>query len=293
MRQLARVGLAEQAHELAGNLPLGRQRVLEIARALAADPLLIVLDEPAAGLRRLEKQALAELLRALRAEGMTILLVEHDMEFVMGLVDRIVVMDFGVKLAEGLPAADPRRSARAGSLSRRRRVTALLTADDVHVAYGRVEAVRGVSLALAGRADRHRDRPERRRQDDAARRAHGPAAVARTHHLRRRRSRRLDVEERVERGLCLVPEKPRAVRRDVGRRQPRCSAPTRTGATAPRRGARLDEVFARFPRLRRAARAARRHAVGRRAADAGARPRADVAAAPADARRAEPRASRR
>jgi branched-chain amino acid transport system permease protein len=111
MRQLVRVGLGGQAGELAGNLPLGRQRVLEIARALAADPLLIVLDEPAAGLRKLEKQALAELLKNLRREGMTILLVEHDMEFVMGLVDRIVVMDFGIKLAEGLPAdirADPR-----------------------------------------------------------------------------------------------------------------------------------------------------------------------------------------
>jgi branched-chain amino acid transport system permease protein len=105
MRQLARVGLDANPFDLAGNLPLGQQRVLEIARALAADPLLIVLDEPAAGLRRMEKQALAELLRALRDEGMTILLVEHDMEFVMGLVDRIVVMDFGTRLAEGLPAA--------------------------------------------------------------------------------------------------------------------------------------------------------------------------------------------
>ena len=111
LRQLRRVGLAEAPHERAGNLPLGRQRVLEVARALAADPLLIVLDEPAAGLRRLEKQSLATLLRGLRAEGMTILLVEHDMEFVMGLVDRIVVLDFGTKLAEGNPAeirADPR-----------------------------------------------------------------------------------------------------------------------------------------------------------------------------------------
>ena len=104
MRQLARVGLAAHPFELAGNLPLGQQRVLEVARALAADPLLIVLDEPAAGLRRLEKQALADLLRTLRQEGMTILLVEHDMEFVMGLVDRIVVMDFGIRLAEGMPA---------------------------------------------------------------------------------------------------------------------------------------------------------------------------------------------
>jgi len=64
----------------------------------------LLLDEPAAGLRYLEKQELAQLLRALRAEGMTILLVEHDMDFVMGLADRLVVMDFGEKLAEGLPA---------------------------------------------------------------------------------------------------------------------------------------------------------------------------------------------
>src|SRR5205085_8082228 len=109
--QLRRVGLAERAHELAGNLPLGQQRLLEVARALAAAPLLVILDEPAAGLRHLEKAALADLLRALRREGLTILLVEHDMDFVMGLVDRIVAMDFGIQLAAGLPAAgrvDPR-----------------------------------------------------------------------------------------------------------------------------------------------------------------------------------------
>ena len=105
MKQLDRVGLGDRPYELAGNLPLGNQRVLEIARALAADPVLLVLDEPAAGLRRQEKLALAELLRTLRAEGLTILLVEHDMEFVMGLVDRIVVMEFGCKLCEGDPAA--------------------------------------------------------------------------------------------------------------------------------------------------------------------------------------------
>ncbi|MGE0733505.1 MAG: ATP-binding cassette domain-containing protein [Alphaproteobacteria bacterium] len=111
MRHLRRVGLAERPYELAGNLPLGSQRILEVARALAADPALIILDEPAAGLRRLEKQALADMLRGLKQEGVTILLVEHDMDFVMGLVDRIVVMDFGAKLAEGLPAeirTDPR-----------------------------------------------------------------------------------------------------------------------------------------------------------------------------------------
>ena len=103
-RQIERVGLAAHMMDAAGSLPLGQQRVVEIARALAADPVLLLLDEPAAGLRYGEKLALAELLRRLRAEGLTILLVEHDMEFVMGLVDRLVVMDFGEKLAEGLPA---------------------------------------------------------------------------------------------------------------------------------------------------------------------------------------------
>lgn len=110
-RQLERVGLGDKLFELAGNLPLGNQRVLEIARALAADPVLLVLDEPAAGLRKQEKQALAALLRSLRSEHLTILLVEHDMDFVMGLVDRIVVMNFGCKLCEGEPAEirnDPR-----------------------------------------------------------------------------------------------------------------------------------------------------------------------------------------
>jgi branched-chain amino acid transport system permease protein len=102
--QIGRVGLADAVHASAGSLPLGRQRIVEIARALAADPLLLLLDEPAAGLRFLEKQELATLLRALREAGMTILLVEHDMDFVMGLTDRVVVMDFGEKLAEGLPA---------------------------------------------------------------------------------------------------------------------------------------------------------------------------------------------
>ncbi len=111
LTQLQRVGLGANPYDLAGNLPLGRQRILEVARALATDPALIILDEPAAGLSRPEKMALAELLRSLRKEGVTVLLVEHDVEFVMGLVDRIVVMDFGSKLIEGTPAvvrADPR-----------------------------------------------------------------------------------------------------------------------------------------------------------------------------------------
>ena len=101
---LKAVGLADQALILAGTLSLGQQRQLEIARALAADPQILLLDEPAAGLRAGEKAELAALLSRLRDEGMTILLVEHDMDFVMNLVDRILVLDFGQHLAEGLPA---------------------------------------------------------------------------------------------------------------------------------------------------------------------------------------------
>lgn len=102
-RQIERVGLAEHMHDEAGSLALGQQRILEIARALASDPCLLLLDEPAAGLRYKEKQALGDLLKRLRGEGMGVLLVEHDMDFVMGLVDRVVVMEFGEKIAEGLP----------------------------------------------------------------------------------------------------------------------------------------------------------------------------------------------
>lgn len=103
-RQLQRIGMAGQMHELAGNLALGPQRLMEIARALCTDPALLLLDEPAAGLRHKEKQALAGVLRQLKAEGMSLLLVEHDMDFVMNLTDRIVVMEFGTRLIEGTPA---------------------------------------------------------------------------------------------------------------------------------------------------------------------------------------------
>jgi len=102
--QLQRVGLGDYLYEQAGNLALGQQRILEIARALALDPVLLLLDEPAAGLRYKEKQDLARVLEQLRDEGMSILLVEHDMDFVMRLTNHLVVMDFGTKLAEGVPA---------------------------------------------------------------------------------------------------------------------------------------------------------------------------------------------
>ena len=104
------VGLADQAQRPGGDLPYGDQRRLEIARALATEPKLLMLDEPAAGMNPSEKQGLIDLIGKLRARGLTLLLVEHDMHFVMKLCDRITVLNFGAKIAEGTPAevrADP------------------------------------------------------------------------------------------------------------------------------------------------------------------------------------------
>ncbi|MBU0589958.1 MAG: branched-chain amino acid ABC transporter ATP-binding protein/permease [Gammaproteobacteria bacterium] len=102
-QQLKRVGMGDYLFELAGNLAMGQQRLLEIARALCNDPALLLLDEPAAGLRHQEKLALADVLRQLKGEGLSILLVEHDMDLVMQVTDRIVVMEFGTHLIEGTP----------------------------------------------------------------------------------------------------------------------------------------------------------------------------------------------
>jgi branched-chain amino acid transport system ATP-binding protein len=111
MALLEFVGIAENAGVLARNLPYGHQRRLEIARALATDPKVLCLDEPAAGFNPAEKEELMTLIRAIRSDGYTVLLIEHDMKLVMGVTDRIVVLEFGKKLADGLPAEirnDPR-----------------------------------------------------------------------------------------------------------------------------------------------------------------------------------------
>jgi branched-chain amino acid transport system ATP-binding protein len=105
------VGIADHAHFLSRHLPYGYQRRLEIARALATDPKVLCLDEPAAGFNPAEKEELMALIRTIRDEGYTVLLIEHDMKLVMGVTDRIVVLEFGKKIADGLPRVireDPR-----------------------------------------------------------------------------------------------------------------------------------------------------------------------------------------
>jgi len=98
------VGIGARANEAAGNLPYGDQRRLEIARALATDPMLLALDEPAAGMNASESAALRALLERIRADGTTILLIEHDMRLVMNVCDRVLVLDYGRRIAEGVPA---------------------------------------------------------------------------------------------------------------------------------------------------------------------------------------------
>jgi branched-chain amino acid transport system ATP-binding protein len=100
---LQRVGIAQHANRLAKNLSYGDQRRLEIARALATEPSLLALDEPAAGMNPAERSALRELLLQLQADGLTLLLIEHDVKLVMGLCTRLAVLDYGVKIAEGTP----------------------------------------------------------------------------------------------------------------------------------------------------------------------------------------------
>jgi branched-chain amino acid transport system ATP-binding protein len=104
LEYLELVGLADRANDLGASLPFGQQRLLEIARALAARPTMLLLDEPAAGLTQSETLALDDLIFQLREDGLTILLVEHDMELVMSIADRIVVLHYGTKIAEGTPA---------------------------------------------------------------------------------------------------------------------------------------------------------------------------------------------
>ncbi|WP_126447053.1 ABC transporter ATP-binding protein [Sulfuricystis multivorans] len=104
MALLHYVGIADRAHDLARHLPYGDQRRLEIARALATEPKLLALDEPAAGMNALETAGLRQLIEGLRNDGLTVLLIEHDVKLVMGLCDRVAVLDYGEKIAEDVPA---------------------------------------------------------------------------------------------------------------------------------------------------------------------------------------------
>ena len=147
MELLRFVGIADRAHELARNLPYGYQRRLEIARALATEPELLCLDEPAAGFNPAEKEDLMDLIRRIRDLGHTVLLIEHDMKLVMGVTDRIVVLEFGQKIAEGTPERSP--ATRRSSPPTWESPTMLLELEDAVLSYGKIEALHGISVQVA------------------------------------------------------------------------------------------------------------------------------------------------
>jgi branched-chain amino acid transport system permease protein len=272
LRQLSRVGLRDDAFNLAGNLPLGKQRLLEIARALVADPVLLLLDEPAAGLRYHEKQELSALLRRLRDEGVTVLLVEHDMDLVMNLADRLVVMNYGEKLAEGTPVEV---QAHAGV-----REAYLEVRHDGHGnrrGHGRGVRNGGGRGVRSAPAERHGSARELRQGRGAARHhlsvtpgsivsVIGPNGAGKTTLLSAimgvltPRSGRVELEgqnlaevpleARVGRGMVMVPERRELFGSMTVEDNLSLGTYARYRRGERRFGADFDAVYARFPRLR-------------------------------------------
>jgi branched-chain amino acid transport system ATP-binding protein len=152
MGHLDVMGLAGRAHELASTLPLADQRRLELARALAADPRLLLLDEPAGGMTPRETAAMAEAIAGHAMPGRTVILIEHKIDMVTGCVRGLCVLNFGRRIAAGATAEvlrAPRCSRPIWGLIRSRSLRAMLAVENLHLAYGKVRAVQGVSLYLA------------------------------------------------------------------------------------------------------------------------------------------------
>ena len=174
---LRRPEVAGSSAGSASNLSYGDQRRVEIARALASDPKLLLLDEPTAGMNPQESRTLTDFMRKMRDDlELTILLIEHDMKVVMGVSERVTVLDHGEKIAEGPPAEVRAEPARDRGVPRKADLMALLEVEEIHAHYGAIEALRGVSLDVERGRGRDDDRIQWRRQVDHAALDLGPDA---------------------------------------------------------------------------------------------------------------------
>ena len=257
--------------------------------ALAGDPRLLLLDEPMAGMGAEESQRMVELLRGAARRSTRMLLVEHDMDAVFALADRITVLVYGRVIAIGHAGRDPRQRRGAPGLSRRRGRIGLRCCEVARRStafYGASQVLFGMELAVDAGEVVDPARPQRHGQDDDRALDHGPAAGRRgTVEFDGPRVERLPAFRIARLGIGLVPE---------GRQIfPNLSVRENLVAAAANRGRRrpapwtLARVLELFPRLRRAPAQPRQPALGRRAADAGDRPRADDQPAAADPRRGD------
>ena len=204
--------LRELAPVQAGSLPFGTQKRVELARALIGEPKLLLLDEPAGGLNHGEVDELAQLLQRIRSHfSMSILLVEHHMNLVMRVSDKVVALEFGMKIADGTPERGAQRAGSDPRLSRRirrRSMPALLEAKGLHAGYGETKVLHGLDFAVAGRRrDRAAGRQRRRQDHDAAG----------------------DLRRHQDAGRDLVR---RGADRQRGHRRPSCGAASHTCRTA-------------------------------------------------------------
>ena len=160
---LRTVGLEALKDETASSLPYGKQRLLEIARALATGPRLLLLDEPAAGMNPQETEELSAFIRRIKEQfGLTIFIIEHHMNLVMEISDRIYVIDFGRLIAQGTPAEIQENPAVIAAYLGGGRSMSLLEIKDLKVSYGGIEALKGISSPGKARRNRHPDRGQRR-----------------------------------------------------------------------------------------------------------------------------------
>ena len=283
---LAFFGLADKHDAKATDLPYGDQRKLEMARALATQPRLLLLDEPAAGMNPHETQELDELITRIRDRGVTIVLVEHDMRLVMDISDRITVLNFGTKIADGAPARDPAQPGRDRGLSRRgraamthaddRRACAPATARSRCCTTSRSRSTQGQIVTLIG-ANGAGKTTLLKTISGLIRPAAGTIEFEGESIVRR------PAHKIVARGLSHVPEGRAILKRMTVLDNLRMGAYVRSDAEVDRD---IDAVFARFPVLAERRDQMAGDALRRRAADAGDRPRAGGAPAAAAARRA-------